>query len=74
MPNKISDLKPIKGEIFIATKPDTDVFGQKPRSGINLIVNVKDNTLMYKFNDNETWIDNYDSLKDKIVLMNKKYL
>ena len=74
MPDNIDDLKPISNKILIATKPDTNVFNQEPRSAINVIVNKKGKTLSYSLNGTESFVEDYDKLKDSIVLMDKKYL
>lgn len=74
MPDNIDDLKPISNKILIATKPDTNVFNQEPRSAINVIVNKKGKTLSYSLNDTESFVEDYDKLKDSIVLTDKKYL
>lgn len=74
MPDNINDLKPISNKILIATKPDTNVFNQEPRSAINVIVNKKDKTLSYSLNGTESFVEDYDKLKDSIVLTDKKYL
>ena len=74
MPENIDDLKPISNKILIATKPDTKVFNQEPRSAINVIVNKKGKTLSYSSNDTESFVEDYDKLKDSIVLTDKKYL
>jgi hypothetical protein len=74
MPDNIDDLKPISNKILIATKPDTNVFNQEPRSAINVIVNKKGKTLSYSSNGAESFVEDYDKLKDSIVLTDKKYL
>ena len=74
MPDNIDDLKPISNKILIATKPDTNVFNQEPRSAINVIVNKKGKTLSYSLNGTESFVEDYDKLKDSIVLTDKKYL
>ena len=74
MPDNIEDLKPISNEILIATKPDTNVFNQEPRSAINVIVDKKRKTLSYSSKGTENLVEDYDKLKDSIVLTDKKYL
>jgi hypothetical protein len=74
MPDNIDDLKPISNKILIATKPDTNVFNQEPRSAINVIVDKKRKTLSYSSKGTENLVEDYDKLKDSIVLTDKKYL
>ena len=74
MPDNIDDLKPISNKVLIATKPDTNVFNQEPRSAINVIVNKKGKTLSYSLNGTGSFVEDYDKLKDSIVLTDKKYL
>jgi len=78
MPNSINDLIPnTNGQIYVATKPDTNVFGQEPRSGIFLEVDVANNELIYEGSmDGQTKEISlkYDNVKDSIVLMDKKHL
>lgn len=78
MPSLLTDLIPnTNGQIFIATKPNTNVFGQEPRSAIFLLVDVPNNELIYEGSmDGQTKEISlkYDNVKDSLVLMDKKYL
>ena len=78
MPNSINDLiTNTNGQIFVGTKPDTNVFGQEPRSAIFVEVDVANNELIYESSmDGQTKEISlkYENVKDSIVLMDKKYL
>lgn len=75
LPKTIDKLKPdAKGEILITTKPDANIFGTIPQSGIKVIVDKESNSLIYKFSPVETWIQAYDTdAINNIISIDQKY-
>lgn len=76
MPTDISQLKPDdKGEILITQKPDANIFGEVPSTGIKVTVDKENKTLVYKYSPTETWITTYTPEDiSKLVLIDKKYV
>lgn len=74
LPTDINKLLPINGKISILTKPNVSAFGQGGRAGFDVSVDFVNKKLSYKGNDNKTYTENYDSVRQKIALPDKKYL
>jgi hypothetical protein len=74
MPSDINKLVPVNSKVFIATKPNVTAFGQGGRSAFDVTVDFANRKLSFKGNDNKTYSENYDSVKNKIVITDKKYI
>jgi hypothetical protein len=76
MPSDINLIKPDeKGEILITQKPDENVFGDLPSTGVKVTVDKENKTIVYKFSPTETWIETYTpEVVKKLVLIDKKYM
>lgn len=69
LPDTIERLNPINGKVLLMTLPDTNIFGEKGRAAIEGVVNQVANTISY----NGITLD-YSFLKDKLAVMDKKYI
>lgn len=67
MPSKITDIKSKK--IFILTKPNEFVFGVNPRGLIEVELLKDTNRIVYQARNKESYIAEYDNVKDKIVML-----
>ena len=76
MPSSINDLKyDSRNMMMIITKPDVTAFKQPPRAGISVKIDYPSNKLIYVIeHTGEIVIENYDDVKNKIVLMSKENL
>lgn len=71
MPNKITDIKANK--IDVLSKPNEEIFGEKGRTMLAVILDKENNKVMYQnIQNNESFIADYNLVKDKVV-MNKDY-
>ena len=69
LPEDIESLETINNTIMIMTLPDITLYDQPPRSGLDVQVNKQAKTIIYKGNSL-----NYNDLKGKIAIMDKKYI
>jgi hypothetical protein len=74
LPSDINKLLPTNSKILIATKPNVTAFGQGGRSAFDVTVDFANKKLSFKGNDNKIYSENYDSVKSKIVITDKKYI
>jgi len=76
MPSSINDLKyDSRNLLMIITKPDVTAFKQPGRGAFLVTFNPGANLLAYKNeHTGEVVTENYDAVKDKIVLMSKENL
>lgn len=74
MPRSMSDLKPISGIVMIITKPGTESFGEGAKTLLPVTPIYSDNTLIYKSHSGVLFKEEYEKVKSKIILPDKKYL
>ena len=74
LPLDINKLLPVNSKVMIATKPNVSAFGQGGRSAFDVTVDFANKKLSFKGNDNKTYSENYDSVKNKIVITDKKFI
>ena len=74
MPNDINNLLPINNSIWVMTKPDISAFNQTGRSMFQVAVNLSNKTLSFIDNIGTVFTEQYNAVKDKLVLPDKKYL
>jgi hypothetical protein len=69
LPTEINKLNPVNGKVMFITLPDVAVFGEKGKAAIEASVNTNTNSIIY----NGINLD-YSFLKDKLALIDKKYI
>jgi len=74
MPNDINNLLPINNIIWVMTKPDVSAFNQTGRSMFQVAVNLPNKTLSFIDNIGTVFTEQYNVVKSKLVLPDKKYL
>ena len=74
IPDDINKLQSISGIVMIMTKADVIAFGQGGKAMFAVTPNFIDKTLTYKNNANELITEQYDLVKSKLVIPDKKYL
>ncbi len=71
MPNKITDIK--ANQIDVLSKPNEEIFGQTGRTMLKVSLDKENNKVIYQnIQNNESYIADYNLVKDKVV-MNKDY-
>ena len=74
MPDDINKLRSLSGVVMIMTKADVTAFGQGGRAMFPVVLDLIGKTLTYKNNANELITEQYDVVKSKLVVPDKKYL
>jgi len=74
IPDDINKLQSISGVVMIMTKADVTAFGQGGKAMFPVIPNFVDKTMTYRNNANELITEQYDLIKSKLVIPDKKYL
>jgi hypothetical protein len=71
MPNNIDDFS-INNPILI-TKPDEEIFGEPPRTAIEVKLDREKNKIEYYpvQRPKEIFVADYNELKDRVVMLNK---